>query len=181
MKKTIFVALIVSLFLIGCTPKIYDSSTTPSNKPSVEANIQSIPVNKPSLGEPNGECCSDTIKDGIVLYGNQISSARHTIDSGDDERAVFSILIPYSGFLEKDVSNVNVYCNNGAQVNFNLMYEKTIPNVIIIPPEYEYKIVITYRKLLKYTSTDECVLLVNLKNGDTASKKFNIKLIGTQA
>lgn len=181
-KIFLVISIAIFLILVGCASRNYDSSTTSSAKQGpTQSNTQPIVASNPSLGEPVTECCADTIKDGIVLYGNQISSERHTILDSDGEHAVFDILIPYSGFTEKDVSKVNVYCNNGAKVSFTLMYGKTIPKVIIVPPFYEYKIVIDYNKVLKYTSTDECVLLVNLKNGDTVSKKFNIKLIGTQS
>lgn len=179
-NKFLTCALILIFVLFGCVQST--SKPTPQSSGVVE-NQQSI-VNNPSIGEFVARCCYDTVKEGIVLYSNQFTDAKKLVYEHSDgsRHGLISIFGAIQGFLKLDVFELNSYCNNGGRIAPSVANNKD--GVDATDPLNgkdslsTNSIILNFDKSIETTTIDECILIVKLKNGNTITKKFIVKMIG---
>ena len=187
MKKYFLSILIIAfLFLAGCVPKNYDSSTTSSIKQDTTPQNSPPVSNPPSIGEFVARCCYDTISNGVVLYGNQLISNNRAFQKGDtgEYQSMVSIFGSYQGFSKSDISKIDAYCNNGGRIAPSIANNEGQLDATDAQNGKDSlsssRIILNYIKNIESSSTDNCILIVNLKNGNTVNKNFIIKIIGSK-
>jgi len=188
LKKYFLSILIVAfLFLAGCSSN-NSSTVSTTNQETSSQNVQPV-NNPPMIGDFVARCCYDTISNGVVLYGNQLISNRRAFQTGDTGQegpyqSMVSIFGAYQGFSKSDISKIDAYCNNGGRIAPSVANNEGQLDGTDAQngkdPLSSSRIILNYIKNIESSSTDNCILIVNLKNGNVVNKNFIIKIIGSK-